>query len=530
VKYLRTLALCLASIALCAGSDLADSLYKAAEKAERSGDLLHAYLLYSRASALEPANVAYAAKKTLLRAIATQSMRAELGPDPAASKFAPKAETLSARDILDARDKKYLAPPQLAPSQEKKTFNLKGDARAIFEQVAAAYEFQVVFEADYQSPPPFTFRMDDAAADDALRGLETVANSFLVPVNSKLALVARDTPAKRTERMPDMAVAIPIPERMTAQDAQELLTAVQQTLDIRRAVLDPGKHQVFVRAEAGKVAAAQQLLASLSKLRTQVAVDVEFLSVAKTSTLNYGMTLPFPISLVNFQGTQTLAQAFGTLRSFASYATPYAIGITQSSIFATIARASADTLLEGQIVALDGQAATLHVGQHYPIASNQYVGNTSGQTGTVYTPPPTITFEDLGLVLKITPSVHRDNEVTLDVDAEFKTLGATSPVSGIPIIASNKYTAKVRLADGEWAVIAGLVQTNDSDTKVGVPGLMDVPWIGRFFTQNTVEKDRSDILVVLKPHVTSLPPWENLTQTIWIGTDTRPLTLFQDGK
>ena len=104
---------------------------------------------------------------------------------------------------------------------------------------------------------------------------------------------------------------------------------------------------------------------------------------------------------------------------------------------------------------LDGQAATLHVGEHYPIASNQYVGNTTGQVGTVYTPPPTITFEDLGLVLKITPSVHLDNEVTLDVDAEFKTLGATSPVSGIPIIASNKYTAKVRLEDGEWAVIAG---------------------------------------------------------------------------
>jgi general secretion pathway protein D len=114
------------------------------------------------------------------------------------------------------------------------------------------------------------------------------------------------------------------------------------------------------------------------------------------------------------------------------------------------------------------------------------------------------------------------------VDAEFKTLGATSPVSGIPIIASNKYTAKVRLGDGEWAVIAGLVQNTDADTKVGVPGLSDIPWIGRLFSQNTIEKDRSDILIVLKPHVTSLPPWENVTQSIWVGTDTKPVTLFDD--
>ncbi len=531
VKSLRTLALCLISIALCTSSDFADSLYKAGLKAERAGDTLHAYLLYARASALDPTNVSYAAKKTSLRLAATRSMREELGPDPAAAEFGPSSkivpDALSARDILDAREK-FLPPPQLTLPNETKTFNLKGDARAIFEQVASAYGFQVVFEADYQSPPPFSFRMDDASAGDALRGLETVSNSFLVAVNPKLALVARDTPAKRTERMPAMAVEIPISERMTAQDAQEMLTAVQQTLDIRRAVLDPGKHVVFVRDQAGKVAAAQQLLASLSTLRTQVSVDVEFLSVSKTSTLSYGMSLPMPLSLVNFQGTQTLGMAYQTLRSPASGTTPYAIGITQAGVFATLARASADTLLNGQIVTLDGQAATLHVGQHYPIASNQYVGNTAGTVGTVFTPPPTITYEDLGLVLKITPSVHMDNGVTLDVDAEFKTLGATSPVSGIPIIASNTYKAKVRLEDGEWAVIAGLVQTLDSDTRVGIPGLMQIPWLGRLFTQNTLEKDRSDVLLVLKPHITSLPPWETVTQSIWVGTDTHPVSRFGD--
>jgi general secretion pathway protein D len=523
VKSLRTLALCLCSIALCGGSDFADSLYKAGLKAERAGDLLHAYLLFARASALDPKNVAYAAKKTSLRLATTRSMKEDLGPDPAASGLASEPDSPS---VPDAFDTKFLPPPELEPSHDKKTFNLKGDARAIFDQVAAAYGFQVVFEADYQSPPEFTFRLDDATAGDAVRALETVANSFLVPVNAKLALVVRDNPAKRTERMPDMAVAIPIPERMTPQDAQEMLTAVQQTLDIRRAVLDPGKHQVFLRGEEGRVLAAQRLLAGLSKIRTQVEIDIEFLAVDSTSTLNYGMTLPFPISLVNFEGTQTLNAAFATLRSFASYATPYAIGITQSSVFATVARASATNLLDAQLSIIDGQAATLHVGEHYPIASNQYIGVPAGNTATVYSPPPTITYEDLGLVLKITPSVHLENAVTLDVDAEFKTLGASSAVSGIPIIASNKYTAKVRLEQGEWAVIAGLVQSTDSVTRAGVPGLMDIPWLGRLFTNNTIEKDHSQILVVLKPHVVTMPPWETVTQPLWVGTDTRPATLI----
>ena len=63
VNFLRALALCLCSILVCAGSDFADSLYKAGLKAEHAGDLLHAYLLYARASALEPANVSLRGKE-----------------------------------------------------------------------------------------------------------------------------------------------------------------------------------------------------------------------------------------------------------------------------------------------------------------------------------------------------------------------------------------------------------------------------------------------------------------------------------
>ncbi len=87
---------------------------------------------------------------------------------------------------------------------------------------------------------------------------------------------------------------------------------------------------------------------------------------------------------------------------------------------------------------LDGQAATLHVGSRYPIITNTYVGNTAGSVGTVYTPPPTVNYEDLGLVLKVTPSLHDGGEMTLDLDTEFKVLGAQTS-SGIPIIANRKY-------------------------------------------------------------------------------------------
>ncbi len=522
---------CLIAIAPCRASDFADSLFKAGEKAERAGDNFHAYLLYARAAALDPANVNYAARKSALRAITALSAREELGPDPAEpdETVEPVADA-TFLDSLEAR--RALPPPQLTGSPERHSFDAKGDARMLFERVAAAYGIQVIFEPDYQAPPPFTFRMDDATYQEALRALEAVSNSFLVPVTSTVAMVVRDTPQKRTEREPVMVAAIPIPERLSVMEAQELIQAVQQTMEVRRISADPTRHLVIIRDQVHKVMAARQILESLSRARAQVAVEVEFLEADKTSSLSYGMNLPNQFSIVNFgnflHNAPSVPSGFSSFLTFGGGATLFGIGITTATTFATLANSTATNLLDAQIVTLDGQAASLHVGNHYPIITNAYIGSTSSTAGSgqVFTPPPTVNYEDLGLVLKVTPSIHADNEVTLDVDAEFKVLGASTSTAGIPIISNRKFTGKVRLKDGEWAVIAGLTGTLDSDVRSGYPGILHIPFLGRLLNQTNAEKDTTNVLVVLKPHLVTLPAWEFPTQTLWVGTDTRPLTIF----
>ncbi len=172
--------------------------------------------------------------------------------------------------------------------------------------------------------------------------------------------------------------------------------------------------------------------------------------------------------------------------------------------------------------------ATLHVGERYPVVANvAYVGTVAPGSGTVYTPPPTVTFQDLGLVVKMTPTVLDDDDVTLDLDTQFSLLGANSGVSGIPIISNRQFTGKVRLKEGEWAVIAGLIQINDTDSQSGIAGLASIPLLGRlFFSQTTRTKDSSEVLLVLKPHLETLPPSDFVPETIWVGTETRPLTAY----
>ena len=525
LKGLQILCLVVTAGAICAAEDDAARLFAAGEKAGLAGDRLQAYLLYSQAAHLEPGNALYARRQAELRGAPALSRPAVLAPDPAIETVAAQ---LQAEGIVEDGVAAAEPPPVLEPAPGKRSFDLKETAQALFEKVAGAYGIQAVPDVAYTPlPAPITFRITDATAAEALRALEAATDSFFVPVSAHSVMVARDNPQKRTELMPVMALAAPIPERITVQEAQEISTAVQQTLEIRRISLDPVKRMVYFRDIVPKALAAQEMFANLSRGRAQIEVDVEFVSVGRTSNLSYGLSLPqVPIAIVpltrSFQNVVPAALG-GTFFTFGGGATLMGLGIVNSTFFATLSNSKSDTLLSSQVVALDGQAATFHVGDRYPIITSSFSGTAGTPQATAFA--PTTQFVDLGLVLKITPTVHQDMEVTLDVDAQFKALGSGS-FNGIPVIDSRQYQGKVRLKDGEWAVVAGMLSTTEADTHSGIFGISDLPWIGGLFTHHVHERDRSETLVVLKPHLVSLPPWDYVTPTLWTGTETRPASPF----
>ncbi len=345
--------------------------------------------------------------------------------------------------------------------------------------------------------------------------------------------VVRDTPQKRTEMSPSVAIAIPIPERISVQDATEMMTAVQQSLEIRKFSLDPVKRVVYLRDQAWKIAAARTMFNTLSRSRAQVEVDIDFLEVRKGSSLGYGLSLPTSSELISFssllRNTPTSTSGLTKFFTFGGGATFMGVGIASSTVIATFTKSDSDVILKSQIVTLDGQPATLHVGERYPIITASYSGGSTGVGGvgaaTGLSAPPTVNFEDLGLTLKLTPTVHDGGEVSLEISSEFRVLGAIN-ADGLPTISNRKYEGKVRLAMDESAIVAGLLNTTEGDTRTGIFGLASIPLLGRLLRSNTLDKSSSQVLVVLRPHLTNLPPWEFGSQTIWVGTETKPLSLF----
>ena len=518
------LAVCLLAAPGAVPAQSAKELYRQGRQAEQKGEISRAYLLYSQAAAAEPGNPIYWARSQALRRQAIlEAKPVPGGAVPAAAEDASGPSLLgeiTEQELEEAR--RPLPPVELAASPVVKTIDLRGDSKSLFEAVAQAYGLEVVFDGDFQASQPIKFRLEEAGYRDALRALSAVTGSFVVPLGPKVFLAVKDTQQKRQEAEPSVALALSIPEPVSTQEAQELARTVQGTMEIVKMTVDPGRRMVFLRAPLSKARPAQRLLEQLLYHRPQVAIEIDFLEVKRNSSLSYGMRLPTSFPLVSFGRFRNLLRTFpGGFTKYLGFGggkSLLGIGLTDAELFASMSRGTVQSLLRASLRSVDGQAAQLHVGDKYPVITAGYYGPVSGD-GKTYTPPPSFNFEELGLVLKITPKVHGEQEISLDFEAEFKVLTGKA-LNGIPIISTRKFQSKTRLREGEWAVVAGLLTASEARSITGIAGLATLPVLGPLFSQRSKDQDGGEALLVIRPRVIGLPPVED-PEGMWVGTDLR---------
>jgi general secretion pathway protein D len=530
----RTFPILLAlALATSAWASEASKLYKEGRKAEKAGQVARAYLLYSEAAALEPNNHLYWSRSLALQtraALESKVMPPVVTADAGDSSAEPEPDepALPAPTALDlAEAHKPLPPAKLNALPVLKDFSLRANAKSLFETVAHAYGLDCVFDGDYKATDTIRFQMDQVNYREALHALEAVTGSFLVPISDRLFMVVKDTAQKRKEEEPFAAVVIPLPEPTTQQDLTAMVTAVQQACGIQKVAWDSHANIVLMRDSVSKVLAAQQLFKDLLYPRAQILLEMDFVEVTKTQALNYGLPLPssFPLSSFStfMQNVPQLAQNISGMLRFGGGAALIGIGIANLQLVASLTDSDSKLLLKASARSVDGQPATIKVGQKYPILTAGYFGPASFSGPGAYMPPPSFTFEDLGLSLKATPHVHGTEEVTLDVEAEFKVLGGSSN-NGIPIISNRSLKSSVTLKIGEWAVVAGLIDDEDARSIAGIAGLARIPVIGPLTSNVTRNTSTDRVLIMLRPILLTAPPDNSLTHVYRMGAEMRPLT------
>jgi general secretion pathway protein D len=510
----------------------AAALTRKAKKAARSNEAADAFLLYSEASALQPKDRKLKQKMEALQSRAALQSHPSPPPGLLEGEIVPPVvlspedvfDSLTAREYAAARQPKE--PPQLSGLAGRQDFDIQGNPRTLFDQVAKRFGLENIYDGDYpQGGQPIRFRITGVDYREALQDLEAITNSFVIPFSPKLFMVAQDTAQKRTDLEQTMVVSIPVPQLLTSQELTEMVQTVKQSMNIDKIAFDNAHSEIVIHDRISRVLPAQALLQQLMAYRPEVMIELEFLEVTDSDLINYGFNVTNQFSaiplgrlfhnIVAFPPGTTALVTFGGGKSL--------IGLTVAQVQAMFneTTSTAKTLYRASVRAVDGQPSTFHVGERFPVITQQYAGGLPAGSPGVFAPPPSFTYEDLGAEVKVTPKIHGVDAVTLAVESTFQLLEGQS-VNDIPIIGRREYKASVRIADGEWSIVAGLLGPTESKTTSGFWGLEQLPVVGNLFRFTTKNETRENLLIAIRPHLLSLPPDQTVTREVRVGTETRP--------
>jgi hypothetical protein len=378
-----TLLLCLTAYSF-AEEPQARELFQKGEAAERAGHMAQAYLLYSEAAAKDPKNETYWMRAQVVRPKASF----EVTPRRLPTIEQPKGElsgplhfdSVTARDLAEAR--KPLPPSELAARPGTQDFHLRGTARNLFDNVAKAFGLDCVFDGDYVEGNPIRFDITAADYRVALHALEAATSSFLVPLTSKLFLVAKDTPQKRSEVEPSVALEVHLPAPTNPQDFTAIITAVQQSMALEKVSWDTQTNTVVIRDRISKALPARALLMDLMHPRSQVVIETEVLEVNRSDMLEWGLSLPNLFRITPFSSVGNATTTLANLVRWGPNGTLLAIGLGSADLLAQFSNSVGRSLMRLDLRAVDGQAATFHAGERYPVLTSGYFGS-NGTTGTV---------------------------------------------------------------------------------------------------------------------------------------------------
>ncbi|CAH9014805.1 type II secretion system secretin GspD [Candidatus Nitrosacidococcus sp. I8] len=259
----------------------------------------------------------------------------------------------------------------------------------------------------------------------------------------------------------------------------------------------------------------------------QVLVEASIAEVQLSGNLSLGIEWFFKNAIGkgngndNFGGTGVSNSGF-PLSPMTSAAVPggftYAVtsGASVNALLNMAAQESKLNVLSSpQLLVLDNQTAQIMVGSQVPILSSQAaLGGIAG--GGALTSQ--VQYKNTGVMLAVTPRVNAGGRVTLEIDQQVTDVGASLKSGGIdnPTFLQRAFQSVVTVQDGQTIVLGGLIQTNDTFNKSGIPALYKIPIIGNLFGSTTNGKKRTELVVLMTPRVV-----ENQTDATLVTNEMR---------
>ncbi|MDD5248620.1 MAG: secretin N-terminal domain-containing protein [Rhodocyclaceae bacterium] len=514
-----------------------DRALSQAQSLRAADKTMDAEAIYQRVLAIDPDNIR---AKTGLNDLTRDKRHAEI---VAAAKASLKAGDLDkaaqllrpvlaenptsrgAADVMRKVDELQVKRQSVQPtlrSTYSKPINLEfrdANVRIVFEGLAHTTGINFILDKDVRPDLRTTIFLKNASIDDAIDLILQTSQLQRKVLNSNTVLVYSNSPEKINDYQDLMVKAF----YLQNADAKQVQTTIKTMLKTKDTIIDEKLNLLVMRDTPDAIRLAEKLVAMHDIAEPEVMLDVEVLEIARSRLINLGIQWPNQLTLT------PLATATGTGLTAIDLKTLNAtkLGASIGGVAINARKDDTDTnlLTNPRIRVRNREKAKILIGDKVPV-----VTATTTATGIV---SDSVQYVDVGLKLDVEPDIHLQDEVAIKVGLEVSSIAKqiTTPNGTLAYqIGTRNANTVLRLKDGETQILAGLISDQDAATGSGIPGLSDLPILGRLFGSRQNSRDKSEIVLSITPHVVRnivLP--DAPAAEFWSGTEsalrTKALTL-----
>jgi general secretion pathway protein D len=397
---------------------------------------------------------------------------------------------------------------------------LESSLRSIFLTLGKAAGINVVFDENFRDVP-FTADLSGQSFEQTLKTICQATKNFYRILDERTVIVVPDQPLKRIQYEVSCIRTFAL-SNIVAQDVFGALSQMLRTqFAAPNIIFDKALNTITVRGTAQVVELADKLIRNWDKAKGEVIIDLEIMEVSRLKLRQLGLNLESNILGLRFGQTTSTTDTSSGWYSLKGLGLGKAENYFASlpSAYVQFLESDADTKIIAQprLRGISDEKITDKVGQKIPIPRTMFTPFAAG--GYAQQPITNFEFQDVGIEINITPRVHLEREVTLDAEIKVTSIGGKG-YADIPIINNRELKSVMRLRDGESQLIAGLLRDEERKTIKGIPGLKDIPGLGRLFGSEDTTIEQTDVIMTITPYIIrAVKSGPEDTKPIWVDVD-----------
>ncbi len=515
-------------------------LIAAADRARASGDGESAAASYRRVLTLEPGNDRALRGVEGVRADRRHAERTAKAAQLFAAQKLDAAE-LEAQAVLDedpgfATARELLAKLDLArgpmagvprlKTRDDRPVSLQfrdAPTKMVFEALARETGLNFVFDKDIKTEGKTTIFVNQVPVEQAIDLILAQNQLGRQVLSDNIVLLYPNTPAKQKDYRDEIVHTFYL-TNAAPKDAESLLKTV---LGAKTLFIDERSSTLVVRDTPEHVRMAEKLVASLDVSEPEVILEVEVLEISHSLAEQLGISYPTSVSLSPTKPPSSAAAALQDLvLSDLRKQSSSTIAVSSLGISVDLSKTvgAANLLSSPRIRARNKEKAKILVGNRLPVVTS----GTSATVGGAFS-TSNVQYLDVGLTLEVQPTVHNDGnvaiKVALEVSSIVKQISVPSGNGGNTLvyeIGTRNASTLLELKDGETQVLAGLIQDVDQRNSTHIPGLGDMPILGRLFGSKGTSRDKNEIVLSITPRVIRTQPRPSSETTeFWYGSESQ---------